>query len=76
MSVKIIFNLKIKLNQKIINKLNLGLTKLLVVAGYDITDLNHAEVIDLVNEDADCGLPAAYPHNVFGVAGALLDGDF
>jgi hypothetical protein len=52
-----------------------GLTKLLVVAGYDITDLNHAEVIDLVNEDADCGLPSAYPHNVFGVAGALLDGN-
>jgi hypothetical protein len=46
-----------------------------VVAGYDITDLSHAEVIDLVNEDADCGLPAAYPHNVFGVTGALLDGN-
>ena len=27
-----------------------GLTKLLVTAGYDGTDLNHAEVVDLLNE--------------------------
>ena len=57
------------------SKVFLGFTKLLVVAGYDSTDLNHAEVLDLLNEQSDCAPLQAYPLNAFGVAGALLDGN-
>ena len=45
------------------------------MAGYDSTDLNHAEVLDLLNEESDCAPLQAYPLNAFGVAGALLDGN-
>ncbi len=37
---------------------------------------NDAEIVDLGNEDVECGVKTGYPHDVFGVAGALLDGAF
>ena len=66
---------KVTVNQLVANLPPLtGFSKLLVVAGYNLNDLNDAEVVDLGSEDADCVVKTGYPHDVFGVAGALLNG--
>ena len=52
-----------------------GFSKLLVIAGYNLNDLNDAEIVDIGDEDGgECVVKTGYPHDVFGVAGALLDG--